>query len=177
MQSRTVSYFFTPADERELSSSILASFPRAKFIDVFAWAETLDLESASRVSIAECATDCYIWDPDSVTGFPVDTKPTYHVAHFSRCRTTDGHELYLGQAGCLVNPDDEHQKKFCNSIFRLIRKMKSGTINAFNFDDDSPVASGITSFVVGPDAFARSSEDLTLAYGPCYYRSTPENAG
>lgn len=175
MKSRTVSYFLTPVDERELTSSILSRFPRAKFIDVFAWAETLNLESSSRDSIADCVANCYVWDPDSVIDFPASSKPTYHAAHFSRCGTTDDHELYLGQARCLVNPDDERQEQFCNSILCLIRQLKSGMLDAYNVDDDSQVTSGVTSFVVSPDAFARSDQDLTLVYGPCYYRPTLKN--
>ena len=170
MNTRTVSYFFTSNDERELTSSILAQFPNAKLIDALAWAKTLDITEASRRSIADCATNCYVWDPDSVPDFPADSKPTYHVAHFSRCRFVDGNTLYLGQTGLLVNPDDDRQKRFCNKIIRLIRELKSGAIDAYNCEDDSLAGSGITNFVVGPDAYARSGLDLTLAYGNCYYK-------
>jgi len=168
--TRTVSYFFTSRDENKLSSAILNQFSNAMFIDMWAWADSHDLSQSSRDSIADCKTDCYIWDPDSVPQFPINTKPTFYVAHFSKCRVVNGNELCLGQTGFKIDPNDEKQKGFRNSILRLIRKLKSGPLDVYNYADDTLLNTGITNFIVGPDAYARSHTELLLTYGPCHYK-------
>lgn len=176
MKTRTVSYFFTACDERELSSMILDQLPHTKFIDIGAWAKSFDLAHASRDSIVDCNSACYIWDADSVPDFPTDSKPTYHAAHFSRCRQTESGELYLGQVGVQVIPDDECQKKFCSTLARLVRKMNSGSLDVYSDADGSLMNTGITNFVVGPDAYVLSNQELRLAYGQCYYKPSTESA-
>ena len=177
MNTRITSYFFTSADESELSSLVLRRFPDAKFIDVFAWKTSQDIQSARRDLISDCATNCYIWDPNSVPELPSDGKPTHHVAHYSRCRKCDGTDLYLGQTGILVNAEDQDQQQFCNAILRLIRSLDSGPLDVYNYVDDAPTATNITNLIVGPDAYVRSAGDLTLRYGDRYYKPRAKTAG
>ena len=102
--------------------------------------------------------------------FPINTEPTFHVAHFSKCRFVNGNELCLGQTGFKIDPNDEKQKRFRNLMLRLIRKLKSGPLDVYNCADDTLQNTRVTNFIVGPDAYARSDTELLLTYGPCYYK-------
>ena len=146
------------------------------FIDIWEWSKTHDVASSCRGTIADCKTNAYIWDPDSVPKAPAKGHFTYHAAHYSRCRHTEQNELYVGQTGVLLDPDCEKQARFCTSVIRTIRTLASGSLDAPRLADDSVANTQITSVIAGPDAYDRAKTDLTLIYSNYYYRPSSENA-
>jgi hypothetical protein len=168
MAIELANYFLTNLDEENLSAELQSIFPSLKFVDGQIWS---DATPPSRESISECESGlAYFWWKDLVPVLPSKAEAngrfrgpvTAVTLQFPRCRIQDN-RLKMGQMRVEVSVYAPEMAKAVRTVFKTMRRKYSCTAACVRFEDGFVFPKELKSYLIGPNAIARSAEDLKLA--------------